>query len=342
MLVTVAVLAAVTVALAGLGLYFLHDSKSAWNGRDASIATFVGSETCAGCHRAQAELWHTSQHKHAMDHATDKTVLGDFSDATFDYFWVKSRFFRKDGKFFVETDGPDGKLAVFEVKYTFGVDPLQQYLVEFPDGRLQALSLAWDSRPEQQGGQRWFHLYPNEEIKHDDVLHWTKLNQNWNFMCAECHSTGVHKNYNAASDSFATTWDEISVGCETCHGHGSRHVAWANEQNSWLPFGKSKDRTKGLIVRFDERADVTWRRDTTGGNPQRSFPRRFSARKSRPAAYATRAEANSLKNGCPEGRFRTPTSSPRSPAVCMSRTGRCETRFTTTAHSNKAKCLRPE
>ena len=181
-----------------------------------------------------------------MDHATDKSVLGDFSDAIFDYYGVKSRFFRKDGKFFVETDGPDGKLAVFEVKYTFGVDPLQQYLVEFPDGRLQALSLAWDSRPEQQGGQHWFHLYPNEEIKHDDVLHWTKLNQNWNFMCAECHSTGVHKNYSPASDSFATTWDEISVGCEACHGQGSRHVAWANEQNSWLPFGKSKDRTKGL------------------------------------------------------------------------------------------------
>ena len=104
--------------LAGLGFSFLHDSKSALNANDASVATFVGSETCAGCHRAQAELWHMSQHKHAMDHATDKTVLGDFSDATFDYYGVKSRFFRKDGKFFVETDGPDGKLAVFEVKYT--------------------------------------------------------------------------------------------------------------------------------------------------------------------------------------------------------------------------------
>jgi hypothetical protein len=106
-----------------------------------------------------------------MDHATDKMVLGDFSDTTFDYYGVKSRFFSKDGKFFVEADGPGGKLAVFEVKYTFGVDPRQQYLVEFPDGRLQALSLAWDSRPEQQGGQHWFHLYPNEEIKHDDILH---------------------------------------------------------------------------------------------------------------------------------------------------------------------------
>jgi hypothetical protein len=153
-----------------------------------SAATFVGSDACAGCHQAEVERWRSSQHKRAMDHATEKSVRGDFNDAGFDYYGVRSRFFRKDGKFFVETDGPDGTLATFEIKYTFGVDPLQQYLVEFPDGRLQALSIAWDTRPKDAGGQRWFHLYPNEGIKHDDILHWTKLNQNWNFMCAECHS----------------------------------------------------------------------------------------------------------------------------------------------------------
>ncbi len=97
----------------------------------------------------------------------------------------------------VETDGPDGKLAAFEVKYTFGVEPLQQYLVAFPDRRVQALPLAWDTRSKEQGGQRWFHLYPKEDIGHGDVLHWTRLNQNWNFMCATCHSTGVAKNYDA-------------------------------------------------------------------------------------------------------------------------------------------------
>jgi predicted CXXCH cytochrome family protein len=210
-----------------------------------------------------------------MDHATDKSVLGDFNDASFEHYGVRSRFFRKDGKFFVETDGPDGKLATFEIKYTFGVDPLQQYLIAFPDGRLQALSIAWDTRTKAQGGQRWFHLYPDEEIKHDDVLHWTKLNQNWNFMCAECHSTGVQKNYDAKTDHFATTWAEISVGCEACHGQGSRHVAWARGRQSWWPFGKSNDSRDdprmGLAVRFDERRDITWRIDPRSGNAARNF-----------------------------------------------------------------------
>jgi Flp pilus assembly protein TadD len=233
-------------------------------------ATFVGSETCAGCHQAQAKLWQGSQHQLAMAHATDKSVLGDFSDATFDYFGVKSRFFRKDGKYLVETDGSDGKLATFEIKYTFGVDPLQQYLVEFPDSRLQALSIAWDSRPKDKNGQRWFHLYPKEEIRHDDELHWTKLNQNWNFMCSECHSTGVRKNYDAASDRFTTTFAEISVGCEACHGQGSRHVGWARDEGSWWRFGKIDDPNMGLAERFTERRDAVWIPNAETGNVRRS------------------------------------------------------------------------
>ena len=266
---------AAAVIVSGAGLLLSAGEQASWTGI-ASVAgearSFVGSETCAGCHQAEAKLWHASQHAHAMEHATDKTVLGDFNDAGFDYHGIRSRFFRNNGKFFVETDGPDGQLATFQVKYTFGLDPLQQYLVEFPDGRIQALPLAWDARPKDQGGQRWFHLYPNENIMHDDVLHWTKLNQNWNFMCAECHSTGVHKNYDAAHDRFATTWSEISIGCESCHGQGSAHVAWARQRQSWWPFGKTDDPAKGLAVGFDERADVAWRRDTKTGDPRRNFP----------------------------------------------------------------------
>ncbi len=272
LLVAASVVAAIVVI--GLSLQFLTGASiiarfKVDRGNRAEAAAFVGSETCAGCHRAEAELWRGSQHRLAMDHATDKSVLGDFNDATFEYYGVRSRFLREEGKFLVETDGPDGKLSVFEVKYTFGVDPLQQYLVEFPNGRLQALSLAWDSRPKDKGGERWFHLYPDEEIRHDDFLHWTKLNQNWNFMCAECHSTGVRKNYGAANDRFATTWAEISVGCEACHGQGSNHVAWAREQQSWWPFGKREDRTQGLRVRFDERQDISWPIDPRTGNATR-------------------------------------------------------------------------
>jgi tetratricopeptide (TPR) repeat protein len=269
-------LAAFSVLAVGLLLQFRTgglDNAAPPHALEAN-ATFVGSETCVGCHQAETRLWQGSQHQLAMAHATDKSVLGDFSDATFDYFGVKSRFFRKDGKYLVETDGSDGKLATFEVKYTFGVDPLQQYLVEFSDGRVQALPIAWDTRPKDKGGQRWFHLYPKEEVRHDDVLHWTKLNQNWNFMCSECHSTGVRKNYDAANDRYATTFAEISVGCEACHGRGSRHIGWAQDKARWWPFGRIDDPTKGLAERFSERRDATWVPNAATGNVSRSNPPR--------------------------------------------------------------------
>jgi Flp pilus assembly protein TadD len=228
-------------------------------------ARFVGSEACAGCHADAFAAWRGSQHAHAMQHATAESVLGNFADARFHYAGIESTFFRRDGKYFVHTDGADGKLADFEIKYTFGVEPLQQYLVEFPDGRLQALSIAWDTRPTERGGQRWFHLYPNEKVDFRDELHWTRYSQNWNFMCADCHSTDVRKNYDAATNTFRTTFKEIAVGCEACHGPGSAHLDWART--------KPGDKSEGLTVTLKERAGVHWTIDPTTGNAVRSSPR---------------------------------------------------------------------
>lgn len=256
---------AVVAAIAG-GLLWFEPSKAPVQTSAPAEWAFVGSESCAGCHEAEARLWRTSQHRRAMDHATAQSVRGDFNDATFDYAGTRSRFFRKKDKFLVETDGPDGKLATFEVKYTFGLDPLQQYLIQFPDGRVQALSIAWDARPKEQGGQRWFHLYPDSAVTGSDSLHWTKLNQNWNFMCAECHSTNVRKGYDANRDRFATTFSEISVGCEACHGAGSRHVTWARTN----PAARGPD--DGLQVRFDERTGITWAASAGKLTPVRSAP----------------------------------------------------------------------
>ncbi len=195
--------------------------------RVAESAAFVGGQVCAECHRKEYDAWSGSHHDLAMDLADDQTVLGDFDGASFTHFGVTSTFFRRDGQFFVRTDGPDGELHDYEIAYTFGVTPLQQYLIAFPDGRYQALGIAWDTRPVEIGGQRWFHLYPDEPLGHDDRLHWTGPNQTWNYMCAECHSTDLRKNYDSSADRYETTWSEIDVSCEACHGPGSRHVTWA-------------------------------------------------------------------------------------------------------------------
>ena len=228
--------------------------------------SFVGRATCAGCHAEQDRRWQGSHHDLAMQEANEQTVLGHFNHDTFSKDGVVSEFFRQDGRFMVRTDGADGKLADFEIKYTFGVTPLQQYLIELPGGRLQALSIAWDSRSVAEGGQRWFHLYPHEKIDYRDELHWTKLSQNWNFMCAECHSTELKKNYDEASHGYHTTWADIDVACEACHGPGSQHVALVNK----TPGYESIDaRTHGLVVQLDERKGAHWPINPTTGSAAR-------------------------------------------------------------------------
>lgn len=232
---------------------------------------YVGGETCAGCHSQQHDLWKGSHHDMAMQIATANSVLGNFNNAHFSYNGITSTFFSRDGKFFVNTDGPDGKLADFEIKYTFGFTPLQQYLIEFPGGRLQAFGIAWDSRPQEKGGQRWFHLYPEQKLKAGDYLHWTSIDQNWNYQCADCHSTNLQKNYNAETKTFNTQWSEINVSCEACHGPGSNHLTWAKHEPGAEAFSGPG---KGLPQVLDERRGISWRSELKTGNATRSEPRK--------------------------------------------------------------------
>jgi predicted CXXCH cytochrome family protein len=190
-------------------------------------AEFVDRQTCIECHVDEYKQWIGSHHDLAMDVATEETVIGDFNNSTFTHQGVTSTFYKKDGKFFVRTDGPDSKLHDYEITYVFGVDPLQQYMVEFPDGRIQLPDIGWDDHPKEKGGQRWVHLHPDEEITPKHIFHWTRRFLNWNYMCAECHTTNLQKNYDLETNTFKTTWTMIDVGCQSCHGPGSNHVEWA-------------------------------------------------------------------------------------------------------------------
>jgi len=162
-----------------------------------------------------------------MEVASADTLLGDFAGARFEQDGAVTRFFERDGRRFVNTQGADGTASDFEVAYGFGVDPLQQLLLPLPRGRFQALTIAWDARPAAAGGQRWYSLYPGEATPPGDVLHWTQLSQSWNGGCADCHSTNLRRGYDRAQDAYSTTWSDLDVACEACHGPGSGHVAWA-------------------------------------------------------------------------------------------------------------------
>lgn len=252
-LVLIALGGAATFALLPTSAADTKDSAVAVDPSSSGEAQYVGAESCNSCHKDQAAEWRQSHHAKAMQHASSQTVLGDFNNATLRHSGTVSSFFKRDGKYFVHTDGHDNKPAEYEVRYTFGIFPLQQYLVELPGGRVQALGTAWDARPKAQGGQRWFHLYPDQKLKAGDSLHWSGRDQNWNFMCASCHSTNLQRNYDLTNDSYKTTWSEINVACEACHGPGSRHVAWVHE-------GKKVDVVNGgFALRLRTGNGLSWK-----------------------------------------------------------------------------------
>jgi len=216
-----------------------------------ALPAYIDDGTCANCHASEFGAWQGSHHDLAMQEATEDTVLGDFGDAEFTRFGVTSRFFSRDGRYLVNTEGPDGQPGDFEIAYTFGVEPLQQYLIGLGGGRLQSLSLAWDSE-----AGRWFHLSPEANIPPGDPFHWTGLYQNWNLMCAACHSTNLRKNYDAGSGTYNTTWSAIDVGCQACHGPGEDHAASPETD---------------LLVRFGER-DAAYAVDQCGACHSRRYP----------------------------------------------------------------------
>lgn len=208
-------------------------------------AAYVENKACLGCHQAQGEDWKRSHHAQAMASPTIETVRGDFDNTEFRHQGVTSRFFKRGEQFFVRTEGADGKQADFEIKYTFGLEPLQQYLIELPGGRLQPLQIAWDVPR-----QRWFHLQPNEKAPPGDVLHWTGRYQTANTMCIACHTTGFEKRYDDKTDTFASRWSEPNVSCQSCHGPGERHVQWARLHREGKLAETAPDQRYGLMTNF--------------------------------------------------------------------------------------------
>jgi predicted CXXCH cytochrome family protein len=190
-----------------------------------SQARWVDEAQCQSCHEATLSDWQGSHHQMAMQSPSEQSVLGDFSGQQVNGGTESTQFLRQGDEYVIRTPGADGQPANFKVAYTFGLEPLQQYLLELPGGRLQAHGMAWDTEK-----QAWFHLYQGQNLDYSDSLHWTGTQQNANFMCIECHASDYKREYNAASNTFASRWQALGVGCQSCHGPASAHLDWASNE----------------------------------------------------------------------------------------------------------------
>ncbi|MBL4632046.1 MAG: hypothetical protein JKY14_13150 [Paraglaciecola sp.] len=198
-----------------------------WGSATASSNQYIGSDSCKNCHQVEYQQWQTSDHHKAMQTPNAQSVLGDFANKTVEFHNITSRFFIEDNQYFIETLNKHGNRQTFPVIYTFGFSPLQQYILDTGNGHMQAFNVAWDTRSKLQGGQRWYHLQPEESITPDHPFFWQRHFQNWNSHCAECHTTGYKKNYQIETNSYAIQFAEATVGCESCHGPAAQHKTQA-------------------------------------------------------------------------------------------------------------------
>jgi predicted CXXCH cytochrome family protein len=193
--------------------------------------TYLGSQSCQRCHRSSYDTWRRTLHVQMTKPIAEATVEGDFGVAaeaghgvvpvTLSQGGRGYTMERRDGRYFVTVSKGRGPAEKFEVHYTLGARRFQGYLSKLADGRIYVLPVFWHNE-----AKRWVDWKEITPVP-DDPDH--DLRQIWNVTCVNCHATNLAKNFDPATKTYATTWTEMGIGCEACHGPGAAHVATISE-----------------------------------------------------------------------------------------------------------------
>jgi predicted CXXCH cytochrome family protein len=198
----------------------------------SASSEYAGSASCQRCHEASYKQWESSLHLRMTKPIAEATVVADFSDGTrFADHGRSYEFGRKDGRPFVKIGFADRQPQTFPVDYTLGFKRYQGYLSKLPDGRMYVLPAFW--HVETKRWLDWKELAPVPDGAHD-------LRQIWNVNCFNCHATNLSQGFNIATKKYETTWTEMGIGCEGCHGPGREHIAlmdaWKKDPTAKPPF----------------------------------------------------------------------------------------------------------
>jgi tetratricopeptide (TPR) repeat protein len=183
---------------------------------------YGGSASCSACHEEEFKLWAESHHALAERKITSKSDRAAFDPPrSLKHGSQWSGACWDSGRPHINTRGLHGSNENFALQRVIGQDPLRQFLVRAPGGRLQTLEVSYDP-----ASNEWFDAFGSEDRQPGEWGHWTGRGMNWNSMCGSCHDTHLSKNFDAQTDSYQTTMAEMSVGCEACHGPLQAHNAW--------------------------------------------------------------------------------------------------------------------
>ena len=192
-------------------------AQTAATATPAPSADYLGSAACESCHVEAYTRWKTSLHIQMTRPVAEATILGDFSrDAKLTAHGRSYQFGTRDKQPFVTVRASGRTAETHQVDYTLGSKRFQGYLSMLPDGRMYVLPVFW--HVEAKRWIDWQETTPIPDGAHD-------LKQIWNVNCFNCHATNLDRGYVPAGDSYRTSWTELGIGCEACHGPGKAHVA---------------------------------------------------------------------------------------------------------------------
>jgi predicted CXXCH cytochrome family protein len=204
-----------------------RESQAPQPTRQSDISSsFTGSASCQRCHEAEYSQWSRSLHVRMTKPAAEGPIVGDFDDVSFAGNGRAYTMETRNGRRFISVSHGGRPAQTFEVQYTLGAKRFQGYLTRLPDGRLYVLPAFWHVA--QKRWVDWKEITPVPDGDHD-------LRQIWNTTCFNCHATNLDANYSVASKTYNTTWTEMGLACEACHGPGTPHIALMDE---WAKSGK--------------------------------------------------------------------------------------------------------
>ena len=226
--------------------------------------------------RRKASAWRGSDHDLAMQVATSKRCSATSRTLAMRTRARRRRSSRRDGKFFVNTDGAGRQARRLRGQVHVRRAPAAAIPDRAPRAGACRRSRSRGTRGRRRkAGSAGSTCTPDRTSRPAIPLHWTGSARTGTSMCAECHSTNLRKNFDASAGEFKTTWSEINVSCEACHGPGSNHVAWAQQ-------------ARRLAVRSPRPRDSRWRSTSARASPGRRSRRPATRTRSQRALVGAR------------------------------------------------------
>lgn len=215
---------------------------------DYGSREYVGSAACGRCHETIAASWQDSIHIQMTRPVAEARIIGDFSPGThLEKYGRAYQMSARDGRYVIAVAHQGGEFEPFEVHFTLGVNRFQGYLSKLPDGRIYVLPVFWHRDTNQ-----WIDYKEITPLPADSSHEFRQI---WNVNCFNCHATNLRQNFDSEARTYATSWTELGIGCEACHGPGAAHVAlmktWEADPASRPAYESSaRNRELGALLRI--------------------------------------------------------------------------------------------